>query len=244
MSARFQGKSAVITGAASGIGRAAAERLASEGARVFGVDLDADGLEKNDALASSFVGDVSSRAACREAVSRCISDFGQLDVLGNVAGIGRAEHFLEMSEASYRQIMGVNIDGYVWMAQAAIPHLLETRGNIVNVASNAGLMGQAYTVAYCVSKGAVVQLTRSLALEYVKSPLRVNAIAPGGVETPLHANFSIPEDVDWKLISRYTGLRGFAKPEDIAALIAFVASDEALAIDGAILSADGALTAG
>jgi NAD(P)-dependent dehydrogenase (short-subunit alcohol dehydrogenase family) len=218
--------------------------LASEGASVFGFDLNASGLADVDVLAGTFVGDVSSRSACLDAVTACVSSLGRLDVLGNIAGIARAEHFADLSEAAYRQMMGVNIDGYVWMAQAAIPHLLESGGNIVNIASNAGLMGQAYTVAYCISKGAVVQLTRALAMEYVKTPLRVNAIAPGGVETALYANFSIPEDVDWKLLSRYTGLRGAASPEDIAGLFAFLASDEGRNIDGAILSTDGALTAG
>ena len=101
----------------------------------------------------------------------------------------RAEHFTEVTEAQYRQMMGVNIDGYFFMAEAAIPHLLETGGNIVNLASNAGLMGQAYTVVYCMSKGAVVQFTRTLAIEYIKTPLRVNTLAPSGVETPLATGF-------------------------------------------------------
>jgi len=241
---RFEGRVALLTGAASGIGRATAERLASEGASVFGFDLNASGLAAVSCLAGSFVGDVSSRDACFAAVDACVSSLGRLDVLGNIAGIARAEHFGSLTEAAYRQMMGVNIDGYVWMSQAAIPHLLSAEGNIVNIASNAGLMGQAYTVTYCVSKGAVVQLTRALAMEYVKTPLRVNAIAPGGVETALYANFAIPEDVDWKLLTRYTGLRGAAAPSDIAGLFAFVASDEGRNIDGAILSTDGALTAG
>jgi meso-butanediol dehydrogenase / (S,S)-butanediol dehydrogenase / diacetyl reductase len=244
MTSRFSGRVALVTGAASGIGRATAERLASEGAAVFGFDLNAAGLASVDVLAGHYAGDVSSRAECFSAVAACVSSLGRLDVLGNIAGIARAEHFLSLTEEQYRKTMGVNIDGYVWMAQAAIPHLLEAGGNIVNIASNAGLMGQAYTVAYCVSKGAVVQLTRALAMEYVMTPLRVNAIAPGGVETALYANFSIPEDIDWKLLGRYTGLRGSAQATDIAGLFAFIASDEGRNIDGAIISTDGALTAG
>ena len=106
-------------------------------------------------------------------------------MLGNIAGIARAEHFTDVQESAYRQMMGVNVDACFFLAQAAIPHLLETEGNIVNIASNAGLMGQAYTVAYCMTKGAVVQLTKALAMEYAKTPLRVNAIAPGGVDTSL-----------------------------------------------------------
>jgi meso-butanediol dehydrogenase / (S,S)-butanediol dehydrogenase / diacetyl reductase len=249
--ARFTGKVALLTGAASGIGRAVALRLAGEGARVFGFDIDAKGLEETRRLVSEagaslqfLEGDVSDPAQCRSAVHDCVDAFGRLDVLGNIAGIARAEHFVGVAEEQYRRMMGVNVDGYVWMCQAAIPHLLETGGNIVNIASNAGLMGQAYTVVYCMTKGAVVQLTRSLAMEYVKTPLRVNALAPGGIETNLSANFQIPADVDFGLMARYTGFREMGHPDDVAALFAFVASDEGANIHGAILSTDAGITAG
>jgi meso-butanediol dehydrogenase / (S,S)-butanediol dehydrogenase / diacetyl reductase len=140
--------------------------------------------------------------------------------------------------------MGVNVDGYFFMAQAAIPHLLETDGNIVNVASNAGLMGQAYTVVYCMTKGAVVQLTRALAMEFVKTKLRVNAIAPSGIQTTLSENFHIPPDVDGSLMRPYMGFRPMGSPDDIAAMFAFVASDEARSVHGAILAVDRGVTAG
>jgi NAD(P)-dependent dehydrogenase (short-subunit alcohol dehydrogenase family) len=151
---------------------------------------------------------------------------------------------LEVTEADYRRMMGVNIDGYFFMCQAAIPHLLERSGNIVNIASNAGLMGQAYTVVYCMTKGAIVQLTRALAMEYAKTPLRVNAIAPGGVDTSLSRNFQIPDDVDFELMARYTGFRSMGSGDDIAAMFALVASDEGRSIHGAILSVDRGITAG
>ncbi|MGR6997324.1 SDR family oxidoreductase [Yinghuangia aomiensis] len=100
-------------------------------------------------------------------------------------------------------MMGVNVDGYFFLAQAAIPHLLERKGNIVNIASNAGVMGLAYGVVYTMSKGAVVQLTRSLAWEFIKQPLRArHAIAPGGIDTSLVANYQMPGDVDWDLVGR------------------------------------------
>jgi meso-butanediol dehydrogenase/(S,S)-butanediol dehydrogenase/diacetyl reductase len=249
--ARFTGKVALLTGAASGIGRAVALRLSREGASVFGLDIDAKGLEETRRLASEhgstlqfLQGDVSDPAQCRAAVHDCVSAFGRLDVLGNIAGVARAEHFLDVEEPHYRQMMGVNVDGYVWMCQNAIPHLLETGGNIVNIASNAGLMGQGYTVVYCMTKGAVVQLTRALAMEYVKTPVRVNALAPGGIETNLSANFQIPADVDFSLMARYSGFREMGHPDDVAALFAFVASDEGANIHGAILSTDGGITAG
>ncbi len=248
---RFTGKVALLTGAASGIGRASALRLAREGAQVFGFDLDGDGLAETEQLVTGAggtmrtrPGDVSQRASCFDAVAACVDAFGGLDVLGNIAGIARAEHFVDVTEAQYRTMMGVNVDGCFFMAQAAVPHLLERAGTIVNIASNAGLMGQAYTVAYCTSKGAVVQMTRALAMEFVKTPLRVNAIAPGGTVTKLTAGFQIPEDVDFELMAPYTGFRGMGTAEDVAALLAFVASDEAASIHGAILSTDRGLTAG
>jgi meso-butanediol dehydrogenase/(S,S)-butanediol dehydrogenase/diacetyl reductase len=248
---RYADKVALITGAASGIGRAVSLRLASEGARVLGHDLDGDGLAETARMVAAAggtmqtrAGDISQPAECRALVESCIDAFGRLDVLGNNAGIARAEHFADVTEARYRQMMGVNVDGYFFTAQAAIPHLLETNGNIVNIASNAGLMGQAYTVVYCMTKGAVVQLTRSLAMEFAKTKLRVNAIAPSGITTTLSQNFEIPPDVDIDLMKPYMGFRSMGTGDDIAAMFAFVASDEAHAVHGAILAVDRGVTAG
>ncbi len=250
-SRRFEEKVALITGAASGIGRAVCLRLASEGARVFGHDLNADGLAETAALVAGSggtmetrTGDISSPSECRDAVAACVATFGHLDVLGNNAGIARAEHVADVTEDQYRRMMGVNVDGYFFTAQAAIPHLLETGGNIVNVASNAGLMGQAYTVVYCMTKGAVVQLTRALAMEFVKTNLRVNAIAPSGIQTTLSENFQIPADVDGSLMRPYMGFRPMGSADDIAAMFAFVASDEAVSVHGSILPVDRGVTAG
>jgi meso-butanediol dehydrogenase/(S,S)-butanediol dehydrogenase/diacetyl reductase len=249
--ARFDGKVALITGAGSGIGRAVTLRLASEGAAVVAHDLNGDALAETAKLAADAgstigtrTGDISSRDECIASVAAAVDEHGGLDVLGNIAGIARAEHFPTVDERAYRQMMGVNVDGCFFLAQAAIPHLLERNGNIVNIASNAGLMGQAYTVAYCMTKGAIVQFTRALAMEYAKQPLRVNAIAPGGVDTALSRNFEIPEDLDFELMARYTGFRSMGSAEDIAAMFALVASDEGCSIHGAILSVDRGITAG
>jgi NAD(P)-dependent dehydrogenase (short-subunit alcohol dehydrogenase family) len=240
----------VVTGAGSGIGRAVTLRLAAEGARVLAVDINADAVAKTcaeagaGATAASY--DVSSAEQCRAAVADAVDRFGRLDILGNVAGIARGEHMTQVTEAAYRQMMGVNVDGYFFLAQAAIPHLLESpnSGVIINIASNAGLIGQAYTVVYCMTKGAVVQLTRALAMEYLKTPLRVVAIAPGGVETGLVHGYQMPPDVDFDLVMRYTGARGLAKPDDIASLFSFLASEEAGNIHGTVVSSDGGMTAG
>jgi NAD(P)-dependent dehydrogenase (short-subunit alcohol dehydrogenase family) len=247
---RYAGRVALVTGAGSGIGRAVALRLAAEGAEVFAVDIDEQAAAST--ASAAFAGrihparyDVRSAQQCRAAVAAAVDRFGRLDILGNVAGIARGEHMVDVTEDGYRQMMSVNVDGYFFMSQAAIPHLLRgDAGVIVNIASNAGLIGQAYTVVYCMTKGAVVQLTKALAMEYLKQPLRVVAIAPGGVETGLVHGYQMPADVDWDLVMRYTGARGLAQPDDIAGLFAFLASDEARNIHGAVVSSDGGMTAG
>jgi NAD(P)-dependent dehydrogenase (short-subunit alcohol dehydrogenase family) len=248
VSQRYEGRVAVVTGAASGIGRATTLRLAREGATVVALDLDEDGLDATRGDADGTVVarpcDVTKAADCRAAVEFAVAECGRLDVLGNIAGIARGEHFAEVNEVAYRQMMAVNVDGYFFMAQAAIPHLLASNGVIVNVASNAGLIGQAYTVVYCMTKGAVVQLTKALAMEYLKQPLRVVGIAPGGVDTGLLRNYQMPADVDFDLVMRYTGARGMASPDDMANLFAFLASDEARNIHGTVVSSDGGMTAG
>ena len=148
-----------------------------------------------------------------------------------------------MTPQDYRRIMAVNIDAYFFLSQAAIPHLLECDGNIVNIASNSGLQGIPYAVPYAVSKGAVVQLTRALAVEFLKRPLRVNAIAPAGTNTNIAASASFPEGLDPELMGRMAGLRGMAEPSEVAGLFAYLASDEAKSVTGAVYTIDNGLTA-
>ena len=248
--ARFDGKVAFLTGVASGMAKCTAIRLASEGATIFGIDINEGGMAETAAEIEAAGGtittrrtDISSVEECREAIAACVEERGRLDILGNIAAISWSSHVGDVSEEAWDTMMDINVKSMFFLCQAAIPHLLETEGNIINIASNAGFMGQAYTVPYCTSKGAVVNMTRALAMEFVKTPIRVNAIAPGGTDTPMNANFEMADDVDFSLMKPYMGFRPFGKPEHIAALFAFVASDEAGNIHGSIINADSGLTA-
>jgi len=243
---RFAGKVALVTGAASGIGRATALRLGAEGARVACADLELAGAEAaaeairgagGEAMALAL--DVADDAACAAAVARSVADAGGLDVLCNVAGIAVQGHATEIDTAQWNRVLAVNLSGTFFMCRAAIPHLLETRGNVVNMASAAGLVGVAYTAPYCASKGGVVLLTRALAVEYAQRGLRVNCVCPGGVDTALTRGVRFPADANPRLLGRMMLLPRVAEPDEIAAAVAYLASDEARYVNGAALAIDG-----
>ena len=248
---RFCNKIALVTGAASGIGRATALRLATEGAEVFCVDINETKLgetvaEITDAggRAAAHVADLRSREVCFDTVTASIKCFGDLDVLANIAGIVRFRDSREMGEDEWNLVLAINLSSPFFLAQAALPHLIERGGNIVNVASNAGTMGQPYTAAYCASKAGLVNLTRALAVEFVKSKVRINCVCPGGTHTNLVSGIEFPNDADDELLRPMFGHRGLSTADEVASVIAFVASAEAKTMHGSIIAADQGLMAG
>lgn len=234
MSTRFQGKRALVTGAAAGVGRATVGLLTGEGATVVGLDLN----PSEDVLAC----DVSDERSVRAAVAAAVDRLGGIDIVVNVAGIDRFRKFEDLDVDIWQRHLGVNLTGPMLVSHAALPHLRESKGNIVTIASIAGLRAQPYQAAYCASKAGVIMLMKSLALELAADGIRVNTVCPGGVQTDLPTNAAAEHpdtDLDWGLLMETAGARyGFMPPSDIADAIAFLASDAAGSVTGAVLSVD------
>ena len=248
---RYRNQSALVTGAASGIGRATAIRLAAEGAAVWCADVNADGVAETASfitdqggVAESSTADISDPAACAALIAQVVEAFGGLDVLCNIAGIGGSRHSHEETPERLQAMFNVNAAGPFYLSQAALPHLIERKGNIVNLASTAGIIGQAYCAAYCASKHALIGITKSMAIEYGRAGIRINAVCPGGVNTNILGGFIPPEGASMSLISRSFLTREMQEPESVAAMVAYVGSPEAYYVNGAVLSVDGGTTTG
>lgn len=245
------GKFALVTGAASGLGRGTALALARAGADICIVDVNPAGLEET-ATAIRALGrtalihatDLAIAENCAKAVEAAIAKFGHLDALCNIAGLIIFTNTPEMSIPDWNKTIAVNLSAPFHLCQAAIPHLLERDGAIVNISSSAAFIGEAYAAAYCASKAGLLQMTKALAMEYQKKPIRINAIAPGGMMTNIANNLKMPEGVDYELIKRFSGMRGLVEVDDVSEMVAYLASDAARGFHGSCITMDRGITAG
>ena len=246
----FTGKVAVVTGGASGMGAATARELSSRGAQVVIVDSNQDLAREvaNSINATSpVVGDVSVSHFCDSAIEMVVQTYSRIDVLINCAGIIVRANAVDTSDDDWQRILDVNINGIFFMSRAAVRRMQEQRGGaIINFGSIWGDVGAAGVVAYCATKGAVHQITRAMALDHVGDGIRVNAVAPGEVNTPMlaYGRPSPPTAKDLqKLADETIPMRRLAEPVEIARVAVFLASDEASYITGAIVPVDAGYTA-
>lgn len=246
----FKGKVALITGAASGMGAATAREFAAAGGKVVIVDINAEGARRMAAEVGAeepVIGDVSDSSFCDHAVKVTLERHGRLDVLVNCAGIIHRAGAEGTSDEDWRRVMAVNVDGVFYMSRAAIvPMKKQGKGAIINFGSIWGNVGAQGVLAYCASKGAVHQITRSMALDHVLDGIRINAVCPGEVNTPMLATGRpkppTPEDLQ-KLADDLVPMKRLADPVEIARVVLFLASDSASYMAGSMVTVDAGYTA-
>lgn len=245
---RFQNKTVIVTGAAGGIGGAISARFAAEGALVVVTDVNAEGAEATVAgilaqggTARALASDISQPEGCRAIIENVIATEGAIDVLCNNAGINRRGNLLALTPDDWRLSFAINVDAMFHLCQAALPHMIAAGGGaIVNTASQWGLHPAPNHIAYNVTKAAVASFTQNLARDYAPQKIRVNAVCPGEIHTPMleagvrRAGRSIAD------LDRLVPFGRIGKPEEVAALVAFLASDEAAFMCGSLVEITGA----
>jgi NAD(P)-dependent dehydrogenase (short-subunit alcohol dehydrogenase family) len=251
--AKLQGKVALITGIGSGIGRAAAELFASEGAVVFGVDANAErgaavatAIQQQQQTCQFFAADLSTQTAAIDLVRQCVQAYGRIDILYNNAGISVIEPFTQVAQTTLERIMAVNFYSVFNLCQQVIPTMQAQGGGvIINTASELAVVAQPLYSAYCASKGAVLSFTRALALEYARDNIQINALCPGPIDTPmLQQEFDMdanPEQVKQESIATMP-IGRLGKPEEIAQVALYLASEAPPLLHGATLLVDGGKT--
>ena len=242
---RFDGKKAVVTGAASGIGKAVAIRLAEEGAAVACLDIQADAAAATAAAitdaggtASAHVVDLLDTASIKGVIDAAAKGLGGIDVLCNIAGLGHFANDVDETIEGWGRVIGVNLTGTFFASAAALPYLLDGGGNIVNTASTAGTDAQPWSAAYSASKGGVIALTQTMAINHGRQGVRVNGIAPGGVDTPIAGQFIPPDGADLTLMERIMPFHRTVTTEGIAGAYAFLASGDAEFVNGVVFRVD------
>jgi NAD(P)-dependent dehydrogenase (short-subunit alcohol dehydrogenase family) len=251
--ARISGKACVVTGAGSGIGRATAVRFAEEGGRVLAVDISGEsvaetvaGIERAGGTAFARETDVSDSSQVDDMVDDCVDRFGRIDVLVNNAGVNLPGVLHEVSNEVIDRTLGVNVRGPIYGCRAAIPHMLrQGGGSIINMSSVNGIVSEPFLAVYSASKGAIVMLTKGVALDYAKQGIRCNAICPGWVDTPInHAHAAMLGGLQkvYDEIDSFQPIGRPGEPREIANVVLFLASDEASFMTGSVVVADGGMT--
>jgi NAD(P)-dependent dehydrogenase (short-subunit alcohol dehydrogenase family) len=244
---RLIGKIAIVTGGGSGIGRSTAIRFAKEGAKVTGADIDSAGGEETVSViresggeAIFIITDVKDSNQVKELINTTTSTFGGLHILFNNAGIANSEvRSVDLSEEEWDRVIDINLKGVFLGIKYAVPELIKSGGGaIINTSSLLGLKGKKYQAPYNASKAGVVLLTQNAALEYGKYNIRINAIAPGVIDTKIIESWR-QDERKWPIISKANALGRIGSPDEVANAVLFLASDEASFITGATLSVDG-----
>jgi len=240
-----------VTGAGSGIGLAVTRRLVSDGYLVMAAGRDAvrmTALGADVPTIRTWIGDLTASHACDRLIDACVDAFGRLDVLVNNAGIYHQADVEKTTDPIWQQTIAINLTAPFLLSRSAVPHLRRSKGVIINIASDWGLVGARDAVAYCASKGGLVLMSKAMALDHAAEGVRINAVCPGDVETPMLYRWGVAQGLDESSALRQSNELSrtgrVTAPEEVAALVAFLVSDAAAQITGAAIPIDGGNTAG